>query len=366
MADLRTFVCGLEFENPFVIGSGPPSTNARVIAKAFDAGWAGAVAKTTSLTDTEVINVNPRYGKLRSQSGDVIGFQNIELISDRPFEDWEADFLALKRDYPHKILIASIMECFDKDRWQELARRCAATGVDALEINFSCPHGHPERGMGAAMGQDPAQVEQVTRWVVECVDIPVWAKMTPNITDITIPARAARAGGGHGVSAINTILAVIGIDLKTLRPLPTVEGESVPGGYSALAIKPVALRMVHDLAKGLPDFPVSGIGGVTCANDAIEHLLVGASTVQCCTGPMLQGIGMIDELCAGLAAFMDSHHFTRVSDFVGKALPFFTTHHGLVERQAHKRREKASARASRDLNWGEKALEDATADLTAN
>ena len=364
--DLSTTVNGMKFPNPFVIGSGPPSTNARVIAKAFDAGWGGAVAKTCSLTDTEVINVTPRYGKLRSEKGDVIGFQNIELISDRPFEDWEDDFKQLKKNYPNHILIASIMESYEEKRWEELTRRCAATGVDGIEINFSCPHGHPEKGMGAAMGQDPARVEEVTRWVVGACDIPVWAKMTPNITDITSPAKAAQRGGAHGVSAINTILAIIGINPKTLRPMPTVEGESVPGGYSALAVKPIALRMVQELAQAMPDFVISGIGGVCKSFDAVEHLLVGASTVQSCTGPMLYGIQMVEELSEGLTKFMTDHDFEAVGEIVGKSLPYFSTHHHLVELQAAKRKEKADARAGRDTSWGEGALERETAALTSN
>src|SRR5690606_11859843 len=155
-------------------------------------------------------------------------------------------------------------------------------------------------------------------------------------------ARAAQRGGAAGVSAINTILSIIGIDLKTLLPLPTVEGESVPGGYSALAVKPIALRMVQELAKALPDFPISGIGGVTNSRDAIEHVLVGASTVQCCTGPMLYGIGMVDELREGLTKFMVDHGFERITDFVGKSLPYLTTHHRLVELQAERRKEKAT------------------------
>lgn len=365
-ASLNTTVCGMAFENPFIIGSGPPSTNARVMAKAYDAGWGGCVAKTASLTDTEVINVMPRYGKLRSPKGDVIGFENIELISDRPFEDWEQDFRELKKSYPNRILIASIMESYEEKRWKELAKRCAATGVDGLELNFSCPHGHPERGMGAAMGQDSRQVEEVTRWVVEAVDIPVWAKMTPNISHITEPAQAAKRGGAHGVSAINTILSIIGIDLKSLRPLPTVEGESVPGGYSALAVKPIALRMVSELAKSDPSLPISGIGGVTNSTDAIEHLLLGASTVQSCTGPMLFGMKMVEEMMEGLQKFLTDHKFGSVQDMVGKSLPYLTTHHRLVELQAERRREKASARASKDLLWGNEEMEKATSELTAN
>ena len=286
MPTLETIVDGLKFPNPFVIGSGPPSTNATIINKAFAAGWGGVVAKTTALTDTPVVNVQPRYGKLRTPGKENVGFQNIELISDRPFEDWEDDFKRVKDTYPDRILIGSIMESFDKGRWQEVAARSLAAGCDALELNFSCPHGHPEKGMGAAMGQDPERVETVTRWVVEAANgAPVWSKMTPNITDITKPSRAALNGGAHGVCAINTILACIGINLKTLRPQPTVQGHSTYGGYSYYAVKPIALRMVSEIARQVPDLSISGIGGVTCSADAIEHMLVGASTVQSARDP---------------------------------------------------------------------------------
>ena len=366
MANLSIDVNGMKFENPFVIGSGPPGTNARVIARCFDAGWGGMIAKTTSLTDTVVINVNPRYGKLRSaKHGEVIGFQNIELISDRPFEDWEADFRELKASYPDRILIASLMESFSESRWQELTRRCVAAGVDGFELNFSCPHGHPETGMGAAMGQNPMMVEAVTRWVKAVAgDKPVWAKMTPNITDIRIPARAAYAGGADGVSALNTILAIIGIDLKSLRPLPTVEGYSVPGGYSAQAVKPIGLRMVQELALDRPNGTISGIGGVWKSADAIEFLLLGASTVQVCTGAMLLGYEMVDELKEGLAKFMTDHGFDSVRSIVGASLPYFTTHHHLVELQAAKR--AAAASTNRDLHWGKDKLQDETARMTSN
>ena len=251
----------------------------KIMCKAFAAGWGGVVAKTTSLTDTEVHNVQPRYGKLRSPGKDNVGFQNIELISDATFEDWEDWYKETKDTHPDGMLIGSIMESFEKGRWQELAARCEAAGCDALELNFSCP-GHPEKGMGAAMGQDPERVEEVTRWVVDAVNIPVWSKMT--VTDITQPALAAQRGA-HGVSAINTILACIGINLKTLRPQPAVEGHSTFGGYSYLAVKPIALRMVAPM-HSLPDLTISAIGGVCSSTDAIEHMLVGGSTVQSCTG----------------------------------------------------------------------------------
>ena len=221
------------------------------------------------------------------------------------------------------------------------------------------------------MGQDPERVQEVTRWVVEAVNIPVWSKMTPNITDITVPALAAQAGGAHGVSAINTILACIGINLKTLKPQPTVEGHSTFGGYSYLAVKPIALRMVAEIAQAAPGLSISGIGGVTCAADAIEHMLVGARTVQSCTGPMLQGFGMVSELIEGTEAFMDEHGFESLEEVIGKSLPFFTTHHHLVELQAEKRAARAAAKAqsntvNKDTDWGKSDIQDQTKNLVSN
>ena len=352
---LAITVDGVRFVNPFVIGSGPPSTNAVVINKAFAAGWGGVVAKTTSLTDTEVVNVQPRYGKLNSPSGDAIGFQNIELISDRPFEDWEVDFKKVKDAYPDRVLVGSIMERYDRARWQELASRCFDAGCDALELNFSCPHGHPETGMGAAMGQNPAMVSEVTSWVVAVANgRPVWSKMTPNITDIRVPARAAKAGGATGVSAINTILSTIGINLKNLRPTPTVEGHSTFGGYSYRAVKPIALRMVGEIAMDMPGFSISGIGGVCTGADAFEFILMGANTVQSCTGPMLQGFEMVTELGEGVAGLLAQHNFASVQAAVGHSLQYFSTHHHLVELQAAKKAAKAAELANRDTEWGKK------------
>src|SRR5256885_5088404 len=280
--DLSITVNGMKFPNPFVLGSGPPGTNARVLAKSYDAGWGGAVAKTVSLESAKVVNVVPRYGKLRSRtSGEVIGFENIELISDRPIDVWLDEFRQIKRNYPNHVLVASIMEEYEKERWQKLTRVVQDTGVDAFELNFSCPHGMTERRMGSEMGEHPDLTEEVTAWVTEVSKIPVWAKMTPNITNIKEPSLAAVRGGAVGVSAINTILSVIGVDLNTLRPLPTVEGYTVPGGYSSQAVRPIALRMVSQLALALPpQVSISGIGGIERSHDAIEVMLLGASTLQ--------------------------------------------------------------------------------------
>ena len=366
MATLRVNVDGLDFPNPFVIGSGPPSTNAKIMCKAFAAGWGGVVAKTTALTDTDVINVQPRYGKLKLDKT-TVGFENIELISDATFEDWERWYRETKDAYPDRILIGSIMESFDKGRWQELAGRCIEAGCDALELNFSCPHGHPEKGMGAAMGQDPERVETVTRWVVEAAGgAPVWSKMTPNITDITVPAAAAQRGGAQGVAAINTILSCVGINPRTLKPMPTVQGHSTYGGYSYTAVKPIALRMVSEIARALPGFSISGIGGVTTSWDAAEFIMLGANTVQSCTGPMLHGFGMVTELQEGLLAVMEKHGFETIEDMRGHAIPALTTHHHLVELQQEARARKEEKKRFRDKEWGEKDIKDAAANLVSD
>jgi dihydroorotate dehydrogenase subfamily 1 len=345
--DLSITVNGLRFENPFLLASGPPGTNGKVIAKSYDLGWGGMVCKTFSLDASKVINTAPRYAKLRGREGDeVIGFQNIELISDRPFEHWLDDLRQLKKQYPTKILVASIMEEYRKEAWQTITRAVQETGVDAFELNLSCPHGLPERKMGMAMGENPEIVEEVTGWVKEVSRIPVWAKMTPNVGNPTVPAAAALRGGADGISMINTILSVCGIDLKTLRPMPTVEGYSVPGGYSGQAVRPIALRQVMEVARANKDVTISGMGGIETGYDAAQFFLLGASTVQVCTGAMLRGYEIISELKDQLAGFMSEHKFTSVSELVGKSLPFFSTHHDLVDRQRAAREAKEGKRAA--------------------
>ena len=232
MPTLETTVNGLKLPNPFVIGSGPPGTNGNVIGKAFDEGWGAVVCKTISLDADKVINVQPRYARLRARdSKEIIGWENIELISDRSFAVWVDELKAVKDKYPDRVLIASIMEEYNRGAWQEITQRCQDLGVDAFELNFSCPHGLPERKMGSAMGEDPEILNEVAGWVNEVARVPVWAKLTPNITHIEDPTRAALRAGCEGVSAINTIRSVMGVNLETLRPEPTVEGYTTPGGF---------------------------------------------------------------------------------------------------------------------------------------
>jgi dihydroorotate dehydrogenase subfamily 1 len=366
MADLSIEVNGMRFPNPFVLGSGPPGTNARVISKSFDLGWGGCVIKTLSLDSSKVINTAPRYGKLMSrENGEVIGFENIELISDRPFDTWVDELTELKKRYPNQVVIASIMEEYRREAWHEIVERVQKTGVDGFELNLSCPHGLPERKMGMAMGENPDIVEEVVGWAKEVSTIPVWAKMTPNVGNPTVPAASALRAGADGIAAINTILSVIGIDLDTLRPMPTVERNTVPGGYSGQAVRPIALRHVMEIARANPGVSLSGIGGIETGADAAQFMLLGCQTVQLCTGPMLRGYKIIDELCKDLSAFMDKHGFKSLHDFIGKSLDAFTTHADLVARQAAAKAGN-KGQTNRDAETWKGDIEKETAALAAN
>ncbi len=357
MPTLATSVDGLRLPNPFIIGSGPPGTNLSVISRAFREGWGAVIAKTVSLDASKVVNVTPRYAKLHASNGEVIGWENIELISDRPFAIWLDEFKKCKDLHPTGVLLASVMEEYQKDAWVEMVQRCEAAGVDGFELNFSCPHGLPERKMGSAMGQDPEILEEVCGWVKAATKKPVWAKMTPNITHIEEPSRAALRGGATGISAINTIRCVMGVNLDTLRPEPTVEGYTTPGGYSSRAVKPIALRMVMEIAAMLrAEFPgrsLSGLGGIESGEDAAQFILLGADTVQVCTGVMKAGYGCVRPMCDQLLAFMAKHHFETLADFKGRSIEYFTTHADLVQRQTKR---KAAQKAAADAGPAKKIV----------
>jgi dihydroorotate dehydrogenase subfamily 1 len=352
MATLATTVDGLKLPNPFVIASGPPGTNLNVITRAFREGWGAVIAKTVSLDSSKVVNVAPRYAKLMAADGkEPIGWENIELISDRPFKIWLDEFKKCKDQHPDGVLIASIMEEYNREAWIEIVERCEAAGVDSFELNFSCPHGLPERKMGAAMGENPEIVQEVVGWVMAAAKKPVWAKMTPNVTRITDPSRAALRGGAQGVSAINTIRSVMGVNLDTLRPEPTVEGFTTPGGYSCKAVRPIALRMVMEIATMIrSEFPgrtLSAIGGIESGGDAAQFILLGADTTQVCTGVMKFGYECVKRMCEDLLGFMEKHKFETLADFKGKSLDYFTTHAELVRMQGERKaRDKATAEAA--------------------
>lgn len=358
MPTLRTSVDGLSLPNPFVIASGPPGTNLNVISRAFREGWGAVIAKTVSLDASKVVNVTPRYAKLYANDGkEVIGWENIELISDRPLSIWIEEFKKCKDQFPDGVLIASIMEEFHRDAWIEIVERCQDAGIDGFELNFSCPHGLPERKMGSAMGQDPDVLGEVCTWVMSAAKKPVWAKMTPNITHIEDPSRAALKAGCHGISAINTIRSVMGVNLETLRPEPTVEGYTTAGGYSSKAIRPIALRMCMEIAtlirNEFPGRSLSGIGGIETGEDAAQFLLLGADTVQVCTGVMKFGYEMVRPLQEQLLAFMEKHSFETLADFKGYSLDFFTTHADLVRRQRERKdaRKAAANVVTADGEW---------------
>jgi dihydropyrimidine dehydrogenase (NAD+) subunit PreA len=305
-----------------------------MIKRGFAAGWGGAVTKTLAHDRDLMANVSPRLASLSfpgkaDEPKKLYGLENIELITDRPLKTWLWEIEDIKKHYPNNLLVASIM-AGGKDRqgWQELVHLCRDAGADMLELNLSCPHGMPEKGMGAAIGQNPEIVKAVTSWVKEVADIPVMAKMTPNVTDIRIPARAAIEAGADAISAINTVAAIIGIDLETLTPLPNVWGKSTHGGYSGQAIKPIALKAVASIASGI-SIPISGIGGIETWRQAVEFMLLGAKTVQLCTAVMIHGYGIIDELRDGLMGFMEDHDFAKIDEFVGKSLNKLTDHSGL-------------------------------------
>ena len=339
MADLSVDYCGFKLINPFLLASAPPTTTGAMIKRAYQAGWAGAVTKTL-VRDVEVVeNVTPRLGSLSypttdSEPNKIFAFMNIELVTDRSLAKWLKEIKDLVSEFPDRMTIASIMDDASKpDGWVEIARQCAEAGAHAIEINMSCPHGMPERGMGMAIGQDVEIAVNVAKWTAEAVDVPVIAKMTPNITDITAPAKACVKAGVDSISAINTVASIIGVDLDNLTPLPNVWGASTPGGMSGPAIKPIALRAVAAVAQAflkgkgtIPTTPVSGIGGVTTWRDAVEFLLLGAGNVQVCSSVMARGYGIIDDLIDGLEDYMEDKGFKSIDSMIGKALPNLKTH----------------------------------------
>ncbi len=317
MADLRVKFCGLESPNPFWLASGPPANTGGQVMRAFDAGWGGAVWKTIG---EPIVNTSSRYGAIDLNGVKMMGLNNIELISDRPIEDNLREIAEVKKRYPKHLVIASLMVESKRESWHEMVRRAEDAGSDALELNFGCPHGMSERGMGAAVGQVPEYTEMITSWVKEAAKTPVIVKLTPNVTDITRIAQAAERGGADAVSLINTINSIMGVDLETFAPRPEVAGKSSHGGYCGPAVKPIALHLVSSVAKKVK-IPISGIGGISYWNDAAEHIAMGASTVQVCTAAMHYGFRIVEDMADGLSQYMDSHGFRTIEDFRGRAVP---------------------------------------------
>jgi dihydropyrimidine dehydrogenase (NAD+) subunit PreA len=324
MADLTTDFVGIKSPNPFWLASAPPTDKEYNVRRAFEAGWGGVVWKTLGEAGPPVVNVNgPRYGAIWGADRRLLGLNNIELITDRPLEVNLREIKAVKRDYPDRAMIVSLMVPCVEEAWKAILPLVEETGADGVELNFGCPHGMSERGMGSAVGQVPEYIEMVTRWVKQNTRMPCIVKLTPNITDVRKPATAAHAGGADAVSLINTINSITSVDLDLFAPEPTIDGRGAHGGYCGPAVKPIALNMVAEIARTpeLRGLPISGIGGVTTWKDAAEFMALGAGNVQVCTAAMTYGFKIVQEMISGLSQYLDEKGLDSTADLVGRAVP---------------------------------------------
>lgn len=323
MADLSTDFLGIKSPNPFWLASAPPTDKQVNVLRAFEAGWGGVVWKTLG---SQVKNVSSRYSSVDYNGSRVMGMNNIELISDRPLDLNLKEIRECIRLFPDRAMIVSLMADNNKESWHELIKKVEDTGAHGLELNFGCPHGMTERGMGAAVGQDPEIAKMVVEWVMEAAHIPVITKLTPNVHSVVPAGRAAVAGGTNALSLINTIQSVTGVDLDTFVPNPNVGGRSTFGGYCGPAVKPIALKMLTTISQDptTSRVPISGIGGISTWKDAVEFMLLGATSLQVCTAAMRYGFRIIDDLCDGLNNWMDEKGFKTIYDVIGRSVPTLT------------------------------------------
>jgi dihydropyrimidine dehydrogenase (NAD+) subunit PreA len=328
MSDLRAACGPLSFGNPFVLASAPPTASYELIRKAFSLGWGGAVTKTIKPDNLVVADVSPRFNAVGPRLGEVSGFENIELVSRRDLAYWVDSISKLKREFPEKPLIASIMGDTGRDSWAGLAAVLGGAGADALELNFSCPHGMPEKGVGAAIGQSAEISARITGWVRAATKLPVIVKLTPNVTDVRPIARAVAAAGADMIAAINTVESLTGVDLERLEPQPSVGGFSTYGGYSGRAVKPIGLRVVSQIA-GCVELPIMGMGGISQWSDAAEYIALGSSVVQVCTEVMLKGFGIVGSFTSGLSDYLDRMGFLSLEELRGAALGKLRSHESL-------------------------------------
>ncbi|HEY1759139.1 MAG TPA: NAD-dependent dihydropyrimidine dehydrogenase subunit PreA [Bryobacteraceae bacterium] len=322
MADLSTKFAGIRSPNPFWLASAPPANSGAQVHRAFEAGWGGAVWKTIG---APVLNVSNRYGAWHHGGQRMLGINNVELISDRPLEINLREIAEVKRAWPDRAVIVSAMVESKPEAWHDIIRKIEDTGADGIELNYGCPHGMSERGMGAAVGQVPEYCEQITGWVMEVASIPVIVKLTPNITNIVSPARAAVAAGASALSLINTLNSITGVDLDTFQISPNIGGKAGHGGYAGPAVKPIALNMLSSVANDenvkRAKLPISAMGGITTWKDAAEFMLLGAGSLQVCTAVMHYGFRIIEDLCDGLSNWMDAKGFCSIDEVRGKSLP---------------------------------------------
>ena len=318
---LSTTFAGIKSPNPFWLASAPPANSGAQVHRAFEYGWGGAVWKTIG---APVLNVSNRYGAWHYGTQKMLAINNVELISDRPLETNLKEIRDVKRAWPDRAVIVSAMVESTPEAWRDIVRRIEDTGADGIELNYGCPHGMSERGMGSAVGQVPEYCEQITGWVTSITRLPVIVKLTPNISNIVLPARAALSGGADALSLINTINSITAIDLDTFELCPSIGGKGGHGGYAGPAVKPIALNMLAalntDATVTASGKPISAMGGITTWRDAAEFLLLGAQSLQVCTAAMHYGFRIIEDLCDGLANWMESKNFATLDDFRGKSL----------------------------------------------
>ena len=327
MATLKTSILGIEFENPFLLASAPPTASIESIDKAFEMGWGGAVLKTITPDDLEMIEASPRYATLK-EKGKVICFQNIELLSHETIQYWVDGIKYLKEKHPTKVIIASIMATLDRDEWQNIVKILNETPIDAYELNFSCPHGMPERNIGMAIGTNTDISILVTSWVKSVATKPVFVKLTPNVTDIVWIAQAVEKAGADGFAAINTVQGFMGINLDTLEPVLNIDGCSTYGGLSGEAVKPIGFRCVAQLRQN-SQLPILGMGGISRWEDAAQYIALGSDAVQVCTEVMLNGYGIINGLKSGLLNFLETKGFNDISELKNIAVKKITSHENL-------------------------------------
>ena len=327
MANLATDFLGIKSPNPFWLASAPPTDKAYNVERAFKEGWGGVVWKTLGEDGPPIVNVNgPRYGAVWGADRRLLGLNNIELITDRPLDVNLREIAEVKKKWPDRAMIVSLMVPCEEEPWKKILKRVEETGADGVELNFGCPHGMSERGMGAAVGQVPDYIEMVTRWCKQHSRMPVIVKLTPNITDIRYPARAALAGGADAVSLINTVSSITSVNLDSFSPEPEIDGKGSHGGYCGPAVKPIALNMVAEIARDAETahLPISGIGGITTWRDAAEYIALGCGNVQVCTAAMTYGFRIVKELESGLSDWMDKKGHASIDAFRGRAVPNVT------------------------------------------
>ena len=323
MASLQSNFLGIQSPNPFWLASAPPTDKKINVLRAFEAGWGGVVWKTLG---SQVKNVSSRYSALYSANKRLLGFNNIELISDRPLDINLREITECVKLFPDRAMIVSLMADSNKESWHTLIKQVEDAGAHGIELNFGCPHGMTERGMGAAVGQDPEIARMVVEWVMEKATIAVITKLTPNVHSVVPTGKAVVEAGTNGLSLINTIQSVTGVDLDTFVPNPYVAGKSVYGGYCGTAVKPIALKMLSTISQNetTRKVPVSGIGGVSTWKDAVEFMLLGATNVQVCTAAMNHGFRIVEDMIEGMSNWMDEKGFTKLTDFIGKSVDTIT------------------------------------------